>query len=276
MQYLNSLSTRSIAPLAKLCLALLCAAAALLAATPTAMANTVVIWPINPVIKAQDKAAALWLENAGDAPITLQVQSFAWSQQDGKDVFAPQQEVMATPALVTLAPKAKQLIRLTRLAPPPQEAERAYRLIIDEVPRTATGQQDANGSAATAQAAAVNFRMRYSLPLFSYAPNINPEKTEGDPQLAWRVTETQAGPQIEIRNQGQIHARLTAAKFTSGSQSWELSGGLLGYVLAGRSMAFALPNDLSATAAQAATLSLSINGAPATTLNKFQLADSKP
>lgn len=271
---LLALSQSCIPSLAKRVATSLFASVAILFPFSPATANSVVIWPINPVIKAQEKAAALWLENAGETEITLQVQSFAWSQQDGQDVFALQQEVMATPALVTLPPKAKQLIRLTRLAPPPQEPERAYRLIIDEVPRAALARKAADDGTPSGQGAAVNFRMRYSLPLFSYAPNIQPEKLDGGPQLAWRIVTNQTVPKIEIRNQGQRHARLTSAKISSGGQSWDISGGLLGYVLPGRSMAFPLPDKMTASAAQSATLSLSVNGAEAAALSKIPPSQS--
>lgn len=265
--------------------------AAMIAAMPAAWANTVVIWPINPVIKAQDRAAALWLENPGNMPVTLQVQGLAWSQQDGKDVYAPQQEILATPALVTLQPKAKQLIRLTRLVAPPQVPERAYRLIVDEVPRAAMGDEashellgteagSGSGSGAGAGSntsadrvdrrsqSAVNFRMRYSLPLFSYAANVEPANLNPAAQLSWRAVQTSAGPKIEISNQGQIHARLTNATLRSNGRNWELSAGLFGYVLPGRSIIFPLPDQMKLAEAQHAALSLSVNGAEAAALSQ--------
>ena len=48
----------------------------LVTTAPSALAQqhgSLLIWPVNPVIEADKKAAALWLENPGKWPITLQV-----------------------------------------------------------------------------------------------------------------------------------------------------------------------------------------------------------
>ncbi|KHL74626.1 molecular chaperone, partial [Pseudomonas putida] len=45
----------------------------LLASLPVGAATSVLIWPIDPVLEADQKAGALWLENRGSAPASLQV-----------------------------------------------------------------------------------------------------------------------------------------------------------------------------------------------------------
>ena len=79
--------------------------------------GAVLIWPVNPVIDADKQAAALWLENPGKTPVTLQVRIYAWAQTGGKNVYADQQAVIGTPPIMTIAPGAKQLVRLTRSGP---------------------------------------------------------------------------------------------------------------------------------------------------------------
>ena len=98
----------------------------LVIAPPPAAAQqpgSILIWPINPVIEGDDRAAALWLENPGKAPVTLQVRVYAWAQLDGRDAYAPQDEVLGTPPIVSIQPGERQLIRLTRTTPPPTVAE---------------------------------------------------------------------------------------------------------------------------------------------------------
>jgi fimbrial chaperone protein len=220
------------------------------------------IWPVNPVLEGEDRAAALWLENPGKAPITLQIGIYAWAQADGKSVYAPQDDVLATPPIVTIPPGAKQLVRLTRLTPPPAEAERPYRIIVDEIPALAPA------DAAKAPGAAVRFRMRYSLPLFSYAKGEGPKAVEAAkkqatlPALTWRVGDDANGRYLEIRNDGPVHARLTEAAFGTGTAQSSVSRSLLGYILAGSMARWPLPAEVQPTG----DLRASVNGAPPTAL----------
>lgn len=227
---------------------------------------SLLIWPLNPTIKASESATALWLENAGSQPLTLQVRSFAWAQPDGEDAYAPQQDVIATPPVVTLPPKGKQLIRITRLAPPPRQAEQAYRLIVDEVPVERTPQESQE------IVTGVQFRLRYSLPLFTYGAGMlptaeavsataaNKEKYPA-PHLVWTVTKDGKQRIIEIENRGNGHARLTQSSLATALGDVELTGGLMGYVLAGSRLRYPLPDD-SLSGGNALRLTASINNAP--------------
>lgn len=261
---------------------LLLLAAALPAAIPSIAyaqsGSALVIWPLNPTIQAHEKAAALWLENPGDQPITFQVQSYAWAQQDGEDVYASQNEVMATPPLVTLAPKSKQLIRITRLGPPPPQAERPYRVIVDEIPI----ERPADPASATKTTTGLQFRMRYSLPLFSYAPHMLPTSDAAPaageaaqaadkntdkkgrypaPNLVWHFSKDGKNQIIHIENRGNGHARLTQAKIASSSGTADVATGLMGYVLAGSRLRYSLPTNLAPLGADPQFIA-SVNAAP--------------
>jgi fimbrial chaperone protein len=121
--------------------------------------GSILLWPVNPVIEADDRAAALWLENPGKAPVTLQIRIYAWAQQDGKSVYAAQDAVLGTPPIATIAPGEKQLVRLTRTLATAPGTEAAYRVVVDEIPAARP---------AGAAGAAVSVRMRDELPLFAY------------------------------------------------------------------------------------------------------------
>jgi P pilus assembly chaperone PapD len=97
-------------------------------------ATSVLIWPIDPVLEADQKAGALWLENRGTAPANLQVRVFAWRQGDYQEQFQAQREIIGSPPVANIAPGQKQLIRLTRTGSSPAGQEQAYRIIIDEIP----------------------------------------------------------------------------------------------------------------------------------------------
>lgn len=211
--------------------------------------GAVLIWPVNPVIEADRAAGALWLENPGKTPVTLQVRIYSWAQAEGKNLYADQQTVVGTPPILTIAPGGKQLVRITRMGPLPEGYEVPYRIIIDEIP-VEIGTVPAPG-------AAVAFRMRYSLPLFVLgrsAPAKSSKAPPAMPALGWRIVGTGSERMIEVRNSGAIHARLTDA--AAGSTS--LASGLLGYVLAGETMRWPLPAGVS----NHVGLTASINGAP--------------
>jgi len=270
-------------------LALLALALALLLGLPYRAAaqgtgGSILIWPVGPVIEADARAAALWLENPGQVPVTLQVRIFAWAQQDGKNVYAAQDAILGTPPIVTIAPGEKQLIRLTRTAPTTAATEAAYRVVVDEIPAA---------KVSTEAGASVSFRMRYSLPLFAYgqrlvssdavakkkqfganAPSTRSEdgnaisgRTFPDEGAAldWRTGEDSEGRFVEIRNRGAKHARLTDVAFTDtmpgaaatpSANTHDFGKGLFGYVLPGATMRWPLPPAARASG----TLVAAING----------------
>ena len=101
-----------------------------LASLPAWAATSVLIWPIDPVLEADQKAGALWLENRGTAPAILQVRVFAWRQGDYQEQFQAQREIIGSPPVANIAPGQKQLIRLTRTGPSPAGQEQAYRCLL--------------------------------------------------------------------------------------------------------------------------------------------------
>lgn len=255
---------RLLIPLALMILAVL---ALILMPHPAAAQGSggaILIWPVGPVIEADERAAALWLENPGQTPITLQVRIYAWAQADGKNVYAAQDAILGTPPIVTIAPGEKQLVRLTRTLPTTAATEAAYRVVVDEIPVA---------KPAGEAGAAVSFRMRYSIPLFAYgaglaSPDAEAKKKPAQrdagraPALDWRIGGTGNDRYLEIRNRGPIHARLTdvvyAADDRQGQADTSPAKGLFGYVLAGQVMRWPLALGSAVTGVRAA-----INGAPA-------------
>lgn len=219
--------------------------------------GSILIWPVNPVIEGDVRAAALWIENPGKTPVTLQVRVYAWAQVDGRDVYAPQDEVLGTPPIVSILPGERQLVRLTRTTPPPTTAEKPYRVIVDEIP---------TGDGAAAPGAAVSFRMRYSLPLFSYAKTEarKGKPTVPTPALVWRTGSGTAGRFLEVRNSGAGHARLTDVAFVGAARS-PLADGLFGYVLPGATMRWPLPPGTTASG----DLVAAVNGQPGAPIERL-------
>ena len=97
-------------------------------------ASSVLIWPIDPVLEADQQASALWLENRGTETANLQIRVFAWSQSGFDEQYQNQRDVIGSPPVAKIEPGQKQLVRLTRTREVPPGQELAYRIIIDEIP----------------------------------------------------------------------------------------------------------------------------------------------
>ncbi|RON08030.1 molecular chaperone [Pseudomonas brassicacearum] len=250
-------------PSQRLCAVRCAVLAMLMLGTVTAQAaSSVLIWPIDPVLEADQQASALWLENRGTETANLQIRVFAWSQSGFDDQYQNQRDVIGSPPVAKIEPGQKQLVRLTRTRDVPPGQELAYRIIIDEIPSAAPPIAEGGKTAA-----AIRFQMRYSVPLFAYGAGLwskedtsrqRDPKGAGVPDLSWRKVAVDGRSYVEVRNQGAVHARLTDVAFKQGGQTRPLVEGLLGYVLPGAIMRWPAPEAIAGDPA----LQVRVNGAP--------------
>nr|WP_244100141.1 molecular chaperone [Burkholderia anthina] len=212
-------------------------------------ATSVMIWPIDPVIENDQRAAALWLENRDTTSVTLQIRLLGWRQENGQDQYSGEQNrVASSPPMVTVLPGQRQLIRLIKLTDVSPETEGAYRVLIDEIPQPKESEEGSGGASL-----GVKFQMHYSIPLFVYGAGIsakqNSEKSGGPtttalPMLGWHLAEEGGVRWLVMTNRGQMHARITQVAFDLDGQRTEFVSGMLGYVLPGAQMRWRLPAGL--------------------------------
>jgi len=209
-----------------------------------AQAAAVVLWPVDPVIEAGQNASALWIENKGSTSVTLQVRALGWAQAKGDENYAEQDEVVASPPIAAVPPGQRQLVRIIRRAKGNSEVEHSYRLLIDELP------PEVDPSKPNAPGAQLSVQMRYSIPLFTYdvavsKPSLNAHfEIEGGKRF------------LVIRNMGNKHARLVDLRLRAGGEPTTILSGLVGYVLPGATMRWALP----ATAPISSQILVNVNG----------------
>ena len=209
-----------------------------------AAASGLQVAPTSLTLQATQNADGLWLSNTGDGPVTAQVRVYRWTQQDGSDKETPSREVLVSPPLIQLAAADRQLIRVIRTGPPPMNAEESYRVVIDELPVPETGPKKG-----------VQFVLRYSVPVF-----IAPAGAGAAPQLSWKVRREGQQAIVEVSNSGAIHAQLSDLYFSDGrGKRTEVFSGLLGYVLPGSQMRWAVKAP-PAIFANGGTLDSLING----------------
>ena len=201
-------------------------------------AATILLWPIDPWLSAETKATELWIQNQGNSTPTMQVRIVRWKQEDGYERYSAQQDVVASPPIVTIAKGGKQLIRLIKQSTVPLGVEQAYRIIVDEIPQPQDNAQPQMG---------LKLQMRYSIPLFVYGQGI-PTIKEGahhvlvDPgNLSWRVIRDNGKPAVQVRNRGDVHVRLSHVTMDGRT----IADGLLGYVLPGSSRSWPLPAGIN-------------------------------
>ncbi|MGP2417170.1 fimbrial biogenesis chaperone [Pantoea ananatis] len=228
-------------------------------AAPINVRGAVLVWPILQSVPASEQGSALWIENRGSSPVRFQARVLAWQQVGGRDRYADQSAVLASPPFATIPSGQRQLIRIIRPGPPPRTGELAYRIILDEIPDPA--------SPPPVQGAGLRLQMRYVLPLFLTAPDL---KKRTDSELAsrvhWQVVTQTGKSMLQITNGGGTHVRLTTVFWGSRAEKDEaslmLSKGFLGYVLAGQTMQFPLPPGAKVPVGMALFARVSDNGKP--------------
>lgn len=112
---------------------MLCAAFAFIASGSHAGSFSVV--PVRIYMSPSDRAVAVTITNEGDSEIALQADLYTWSQKpDGSDDLVLTEDLLVSPPILRLAPGARQVVRLARLAPADPARQLTYRMIVREVP----------------------------------------------------------------------------------------------------------------------------------------------
>lgn len=227
--------------LARDCLGLFVCMALWLGFAPAASAG-IQISPLQLEFAPSERSGQLTLRNTSDTAVALQVRVFEWSQPESMGMaLQPTTVITASPAIVTLAPGATQLVRVLRREKLSTDRERYYRLLLDELP-----------DASAASRNAVQMLTRYSLPIFVLP------RLMGQAELsAVRVRCQDNRDFIDVRNVGTRRARLAEWQLLqadSASTDAKASGrvvaqttGLTGYVLPGGELRIPVTAALPAT-----------------------------
>lgn len=138
-----------------------------------------------------DRMVTVTLQNNAPAPVTIQVQTFAWPRTPATDDLEPTRDLIAVPPVVALEPNGKQVIRVALRRPVEGGGERAYRLLISEVP-----------GADRSPGIGVRFALRLSLPVF-----VTPEGAAAGP--VWSARSGKGGDRVLVlANQGTAHLQV--------------------------------------------------------------------
>jgi fimbrial chaperone protein len=109
--------------------------ALLVVGTEPAVAGVFSVTPVRIYMTPRDRAVAVTITNEGDTPVVLQADLNQWVQKpDGTDELTPTEDLILSPPIIKLGPKARQVVRLARLVPPDAVRQLTYRMILREVP----------------------------------------------------------------------------------------------------------------------------------------------
>lgn len=210
-----------------------------------AAATGLQVSPISVTLRAEQNADGLWLSNTGETALHAQVRVFRWTQENGEEKLLPTQELAISPPMLALPPGERQLVRVIRLGPPPQEAEASYRVIVDELPLETPAAESG-----------LQFVLRYSIPVFLPPAGEVPLASA----LRARLDVSEAKAALEVDNTGNIHAQIADLVFIdTAGQRHPIASGLLGYALPGQRMRWPLTHP-SSLFAKGGTFKARING----------------
>jgi len=221
--------------------------AGLAIACAAALAGGLQVSPVTLSLQPSQSADGIWLSNAGDAVVQAQVRVYHWVQSGGGEQLVPSRGLVISPPMLKLDPGERQLVRVIRAGPPPTgpgAGEDAYRLAIDELPLQTRGRRG------------LQFVLHYSIPIFILPAGA----AATPPKLEWSLQREGNQVLLEVSNRGGTHAQLAGlAHVGPGGQRTEISTGLLGYVLPGATMRWALGPAGSALSGTG-TLEAMVNG----------------
>jgi len=242
------------------------AAALLGAVLPVrAVAGSLRVGPTRLELSARRPVVVLEVQNTGGAATLAQLETFAWRQEGAGDLLEPTTDIIATPAVMELAPGETRLVRVGSRLANSTELERSYRVFVREVPP------------AVEDAAVLRFALRIGVPVFALPAQervlavrggagsvgslaLPPGLTRAggeDPGWRWMPPDIQGCAGIQLVNPSARHERVLAAEMLSagGEVLWRSAEPV--YVLA-RSRRLVLPALCAPATKEAALLRLTL------------------
>ncbi len=158
--------------------------------------------PMRVDLSGSTPTAVLTVTNGGDEPVTIQLQVRTWRQVDGQDTQEPTSDFILNPTLATIAPNSEQIVRIALRTAPDRTHERAYRLLVREVPITEAG--------------VPGLRMALAMDIPVY---VAPVSKDALARPVFTLERTPAsGIRVRIANEGEQHLRLAGLEISQGGK----------------------------------------------------------
>lgn len=181
-----------------------------------AQAGALTVSPVGLTFQPESRASVIEVANPSDTTATVQVRLFRWSQREDNNLYEATQDIGFSPAIFTLGPQERQVVRLVLRRPPAKSEEGAYRIFIDQLP--------------LAEAKGVQTPVRMVVPAF--VATVQPVRGA----LDWRIAPGPGSGEVVLiaTNVGSGHVKLKDLAYTAEGERRLIAPGLSGYVLAGQ------------------------------------------
>ncbi len=203
-------------------------AAIAFAAPLGAHAGSLSVSPTTVELPAAGGTGVLYISNRGAQPAMVQVESYDWNQASGADRLEASRALQVSPPMAQLAPGQRQVVRLLVRPGGGSEVERAFRLVVSELP---------NPALQTVQGARV--LLQFSVPVFAGTPRVLSR------QLVWDASIASGSVLFAVRNDGNTRAKLVGLRIvTPKGRKQDIAPDSIVYVLPGasRQWKFAAPD----------------------------------
>lgn len=217
-------------------------------------AQSLTVLPVNIQLPSKQKATTLTVINQGDADTSIQIRAYAWSQHDGSDQLAESNVILISPPLATIAPGARQIVRLL-LRHPAEGREDSYRILLDQIPPPA-------------EPGVIHVVLRMSIPVFAM-PSGRPLAN-----LLFHIERAANQTYLVASNTGPLHESFHDLKLsTDTGLKLKTSVNALEYVLSGSTRRWSIaPED--AALLQRSTVRLTAIGNNGPIAQQVRLVDA--
>jgi fimbrial chaperone protein len=100
-----------------------------------AQAGNFTVSSVNISMPSRQPTYALTITNeSADEPLSMQLDTFAWSQKDGQEVYEASKDILISPRVFNIAPAASQIVRIALRNRQDFSTEQTYRLFVKEIP----------------------------------------------------------------------------------------------------------------------------------------------
>lgn len=203
-------------------------AAAVLATALPAFAGVFSVTPVRIFMTPRDRVIAVTITNEGDTEVALQADISTWTQKpDGTDELTLTEDMILSPPIIRLAPRARQVVRLAMLKPADASRQLTYRMVMREVPEATTPKSDTME---------VPVSLALSMPVFLTPPpakrEVSCKAARGDAQAVQAICTNSGTAYAQFREITLRRADAVLARFEGGN-----------YVLPGISKSIALKSD---------------------------------
>lgn len=159
-------------------------------------------------------AGLFYVANRGKEAVTVQLQPMDWKQDASGDVRTPSTALRVSPQFATIAPGARQSVRV--LAKPDTAGEHSYRLMVSEIPGR------------DGDTVGVHVLLQFSVPVFAG------HDPKAKPALHFSAASDKGKAVLDARNDGSQTVKLTQMKIGGVPQG----GANLVYILPGATRRF--------------------------------------